>query len=131
MSAEPEIEFKVGDKVRHADYGEGVIASIDYNDPYVPYSVKYDGSNYTLWAENGSLSLVAATVVLSPEKAIEVREALMALGWNREDLGPLAEEEKPKRYIKADVAFPADDGFYQALEALEETACRWGGTITF
>lgn len=134
--------LKIGDKVRikdSASYHPGELVTVaDVEDEYyagnMVYYVKADGKSYGWWPDNDEIdfsSVITEGVTLTPEHAERVREALEALGWDRDDLGPLAAPEKPKRYGKADVEFPADDNYERALEALEATARRWDGKITF
>lgn len=139
--------LNVGDKVRVKSdvpgfYDEHVYAGqeltvLEVEDDYYSGDMTYyvqasDGAKFWPYDENldieGALAVPAGVVTLTKEQATQVREALEALGWTEDDLGPLA---VPKRYGKANVEFPNDEFYYQALEALEDTARKWGGTITF
>lgn len=126
-----EIKFHEGDRVFSELYGAGVIVAIDHEDAYVPYQVKFDRREYAMWMSNGSVRFVSGSVTLDAEQAARVREALEAIGWDREDLGPLAAPEKPKKVIKATITLPDDDQLRYARADMATAVEGWNGTIEY
>lgn len=141
--------LRVGDRVRIKDDISLAYDAYDYRGEYVEVreveDEYYNGTltyfvraadGHEFWPYDDNLdfgSAATSAVTLTLEKAVEVREALEALGWNRDDLGPLAHAEKPKRVIKATLTFPADaDAQLRYARADITTAVEgWNGTITF
>lgn len=125
--------LEIGDRVRVAGLGFGVIKELDPNDPEVPYFVRIDGANYDQWAAAEETTFLAqdGEVRLTAGQAAQVREALQALGWTRGDLGPLAEPEKPKKVIKATITLPDDDQVRYARADLVTAINGWNGTVEF
>lgn len=99
----------------------------------LPYYVKLDGESFGWWPEEDELDLstVSRQITLSETKAAEVREALQAIGWDDEDLGPLAAPKKPMKTLRALVTLPDDDNASYAREDFEAVAKTWGGSIVF
>lgn len=106
--------LNIGDKVRVKveairDYLEAKYAGqevtvidsedLDYSGVLTYYVEASDGLK--MWAFDGNLDIAGAlaardsTITLNQEQAFAIREALTAIGWDRDDLGPLAYAQQP------------------------------------
>lgn len=129
--SEPTIKYKVGDRVKVGGYyAEGYITVVDQHDPYVAYKVQFDDKDYDMWVDTGATTL-SDTVTLTREQAEQVREALEAMGWDDDDLGPLAAPKKPAKVIRATITLPDDSDFGVAINDVRDAVEQWEGTIEY
>lgn len=129
--SDPKIKYAVGDRVKVGGYpAEGHITYVDHHDPYVAYKVQFDDRDYDLWVDTAATTL-SDTVTLTREQAEQVREALEAIGWDEEDLGPLAAPRKPTKVIRATITLPDDSDFGVAINDVRDAVEQWVGTIEY